>query len=222
MSYQTELHHILNDIAPCIIITMTDCPSSPWFDRECRACCRCTRALERRYRRSCLPDDYEAWSTALEDKRALFTLKEQQYWTRQLHDCAGNSRRLWRFLNSILVRDDITSSGSVSLTAQQLSTFFYDKVAKVRAATTQSSRPAAFTGPFATHFDEFQPCTIDDIRHVIMQSPNKSCMLDSLPHSLLTMVLDDILPFLQLTCNTSLHDGVLRDCEKLAYITPIL
>ena len=47
-------------------------------------------------------------------------------------------------------------------------------------------------------------------------------MLGPLPYSLLAMVLDDILPFLQLTCNTSLRDGVLPDCEKLAYITPIL
>ena len=30
------------------------------------------------------------------------------------------------------------------------------------------------------------------------------------------------LPFLQLTCNTSLRDGVLPDCEKLAYVTPNL
>ena len=112
--------------------------------------------------------DYETRSAALEDKRALFTLKEQQNWTRQFHDCAGDSRQLWRTLNSILMRDDITSPGSVSLTAQQLSTFFYDKVAKASAAT-QSSHPAAFTGPCVTHFDEYQPCTINEIRRVIMQ-----------------------------------------------------
>ena len=94
-------------------------------------------------------------------------------------------------------------------------------MAKVRAAT-QSSCPAVFTGLCATHFGEFQPCTIDNIRRVLMQLPNKSCTLDPLPHSLLAMVLDDILPFLQLTCNTSLRDGVLPDCEKLAYVTSIL
>ena len=36
------------------------------------------------------------------------------------------------------------------------------------------------------------------------------------------MVLDNFLPFLQSTCNTSLRDGVLPDCENLAYVTPIL
>ena len=220
-SYQTELRHIFDDIAPCITITVTNRPSSPWFNGECRACRRRTRALEGRYRRSHLPYDYKTWSAALEDKRALFTLKEQQYWTRQLHDCAGDSRRLWRTLNSILMRDDITFPGGVSLTAQQLSEFFYDKVAKVRAATL-FSRTAALTGPCTTHFDEFQPYSIDDIRRAIMQSPNKLCTLDPLPHSLLAIVLDDILPFLQLTCNTSLRDGVFSDCEKLAYVTPII
>ena len=43
------------------------------------------------------------YTYALEDKRALFTLKNQQHWTRKLHDCADNSKRLWRTLNSILM-----------------------------------------------------------------------------------------------------------------------
>ncbi len=54
----------------------------------------------------CLMTMRHAWKAALEDKRALFTLKEQQYWTRQLHDCAGDFRRLWRTFNSILMHDE--------------------------------------------------------------------------------------------------------------------
>ena len=54
-SYQTELRHILDDIAPRITIIVTDRPSSPWFDGKCRTCRRRTCALERHYRRSCLP-----------------------------------------------------------------------------------------------------------------------------------------------------------------------
>ena len=56
----------------------------------------------------------------------------------------------------------------------------------------------------------------------IAHSLNKSCMLDPLPHSLLATVLEDIIPLLHLTCNMSFRDGVFPDCEKLAYITPIL
>ena len=78
---------MLENIAPLITITVTDRPSSPWFDGECRASRRRIRALARCYQRSRLPSDCETWRAALEDKRVLFTQKNQQYWTRQLHDC---------------------------------------------------------------------------------------------------------------------------------------
>ncbi len=219
--YDSELRHILDDMAPPVAVLMSHRMSSPWFDAECRACRRRTRALERRFRRSRLPADQLAWSTALDDKRALFTLKEQTYWARKLHDCAGNSRQLWRCLNSILMRDNESHVNNVSLTAQALSDFFHDKVAKVRLAT-QLSPTATFTGPCPAHLTEFVPYTADEIRLVIMGSPIKSCSLDPLPRSLFTALLDDILPFLTLICNTSLSSGSLPDCEKMALITPIL
>ena len=105
-----------------------------------------------------------------------------------------------------------------SLTTQQLFTFFYDKV----CAAIQFSRPNMFTGPLATHFNDFQLRTVDEIHRVIMHSQNKSYMLDPLPYSLLATVLEDILPLLHIICNTSLRDGVLPNCEKLAYIIPFL
>ena len=85
-----------------------------------------------------------------EDKHALFTLKNQQYWTRQLQDCASDSRRLWRdsrrlwrTLNSSLMHNDSTSYSSLSLKAQQLSTFFHDKLVRITAAI-QFSHPAVY------------------------------------------------------------------------------
>ena len=112
-------------------------------------------------------------------------------------------------------------SGSVSLTADALSTFFGEKIAKIRYATKLCS-PAIYSGPCLSHFDSFRQCTVDEIRHVILQSPRKSCQLDPLPCSLLLRSLDNLLPFLHITCNSSLRDGILPECEKLALITPIL
>ena len=57
---------------------------------------------------------------------------------------------------------------------------------------------------------------------MILQSPRKSCQLDPLPCSLLLRSLDNLLPFLHITCNSSLRDVILPECEKLALITPIL
>ena len=135
--------------------------------------------------------------------------------------CAGDSRPLWRCLDDILMRDEVPRSSHTLLTAQALSTFFHDKIAKFRAAT-QSCLPATFTVPCWSHFNDFHHCTLEEIRHVILQSPRKSCTLDPIAHSLLITSLDHIMPLVTVICNKSLHDGVLPECEKQAIITPIL
>ena len=147
--------------------------------------------------------------------------KEQSYWTRKLDGCAEDSRLLWRCLNDILMREKEPRSSHTSLTAQALSTFFHDKIAKVRAAT-QSCLPATFTDPCWSHLNEFHHCTLKEILHVILQSPRKFCTLDPIPHSLLITSLDHIMPLVTVKCNKSLHDGVILECEKQATITSIL
>ena len=156
----------------------------------------------------------------MEEKSSLFTYKEQTYWTRQMHNCSGNAQLFWPSLNSILLRTDAYPPASELLTAQALADYFQDKVAKVRA-NTLSYRPPTFISYCVAQFDEFLPCTKGLIRYVILQSPIKSCQLDPIPHALFKMSLELLLPFLHFTCNISLRDGTLPDCEKLANITPI-
>jgi hypothetical protein len=217
--YMSELRRILDHMAPLVNVSASN-GAAPWLDGDCRACRRRTRVLERRYRRSRLAVDRQAWAAALEEKRALFIVKEHTYWTRKLETCSGNSKQLWRCLNTILLRDNVPVNTTV-ITAQSLSSFFIDKVARVRQAT-HTCPPAVFTGPCLNQLNDFILCSVDDIRRVIIQSPGKSCDLDPLPYSLLMTSLSDILPFLCLVCNSSLSSGVLPECEKVAIITPIL
>ena len=218
--YQTVLRRIIDDLAPPIDVSAARRPTSPWFDSNCRACRRRTRACERRYRLSNLPADLLAWSVALAEKRALFDNKMQAYWTDRLRDCV-DSKHAWQCLNAMLMRTDDVSPPSTQLTAQSLADYFQDKVANVRAAT-QACPPATYTGPCHARLDEFLPCTTDEIRQIIKNSPSKSCQLDPMPHSLLTASLDIVLPFLQLVCNHSLQSGVVPSSEKHATITPIV
>jgi hypothetical protein len=158
---------------------------------------------------------------ALQEKKALLSAKEQQYWTTKLQSCTGSSKLLWRCLNSVLLRNDVTSANLTTRTAQALADFFVDKVALVRAATLHYS-PATFTGPCPTQFNDFLPCTLAEVRQIIMQSPCKSCHLDPLPHTLLMASLDQVLPILHSLCIGSLTSGMLPDSEKLAEITLFL
>ena len=156
----------------------------------------------------------------MEEKRALFIVKKHTYWKRKLETFSGNSKQLWRCLNTMLLLDNAPINTTVT-TAQSLSSFFTEKVARVRQAT-HTCPPAVCTGPCLNRLNDFIWCSVDDIRRVIIQSPGKSCDLDPIPYSLLMTSLGDILPFLCLVCNSSLSSGVLPECEKAAIITPIL
>ena len=77
--FNTQLRDLLDGVAPPVLVSVTERFSSPWFDAECRAPRRHTRACERRYRHTSSPADLLSWRTALEDKKALFTVKEKTY-----------------------------------------------------------------------------------------------------------------------------------------------
>ena len=91
---------------------------------------------------------------------------------------------------------------------------------KIRVAT-ELCLPATLTGPCLSLFDEFQPCTAEEIRHFALQSPAKSCSLDPLPHSLFIASLNNILSLLTLICNNSLRNEELPASEKSTAITPL-
>ena len=61
-----------------------------------------------------------------------------------------------------------------------------------------------------------------EVRTIIMNSPSKSCELDSVPTWLLKKRIDEILPSIVRLVNTSLRSGRFPDCFKEAVIRPIL
>ena len=119
----------------------------------------------------------------------------------------------------LLRRDDVSTPNKNTLTAPKLADFFISKVFKVRAST-QHCPTANFSGPAPAFFNNFRPCSRDKVRRVITQSPQQSCQLDSLPHSLLMKLLDHLLSFLLLLCKSYLTSGTLPASEKSALNTP--
>jgi len=63
---------------------------------------------------------------------------------------------------------------------------------------------------------------VDDVVAAIRALPEKSCVLDPFPTSLLKAIVDIIAPFLTELFNLSLSSGVVPEVFKVAYITPLL
>ena len=68
----------------------------------------------------------------------------------------------------------------------------------------------------------FTPATVDEVRKIIMSSPNKSCDLDPLPTTLLKACLDTLLYPITNILNTSLYSGLFPDNFKQAQVNPLL
>ena len=116
---------------------------------------------------------------------------------------------------------DSVSPNKLEVTAESLSSFFLSNVEAIRACTAQRT-PPTFIDQQNSDLDEFLPCTMTEIRQVIQCFLAKSCDLDLVPHLFFMESLEQLLPFINLICNTSLRDGVLPDAEKHAIVTPIL
>ena len=56
-------------------------------------------------------------------------------------------------------------------------------------------------------FNCFHPCSIDDVRSIIMGAPSKSCSLDPLQTDVLKIFLPELLPFITDMCNASLQQA---------------
>ena len=108
--------------------------------------------------------------------------------------------------------------------------FFEDKVKAVCASTegyqppttTSSSSPSSQSAPADVSLLVLSPCSKEEVRRLIMQSPTKSCALDPIPTSLLKEMVDVLLPYLTVMVNTSLREGRLPSSHKHAVVTPLL
>ena len=76
--------------------------------------------------------------------------------------------------------------------------------------------------PGVNVFVSFEPATVDELKKIIMSSPNKSCDIDPLPTILLKACLDTLLKSITDIINASLCSGLFPDDFKHAYVNPLL
>ena len=68
----------------------------------------------------------------------------------------------------------------------------------------------------------FELATADEVRKLIINSPNKTCDLDSIPTELLKSCLDVLLVPIAQMVNLSLFSGVFPDIFKTSHVMPLL
>jgi hypothetical protein len=137
----------------------------------------------------------------------------------RVREADGDSRRLWQTLSRLLTP---RSALLQNFTAQQFATIFKDKVDTIRAATAGALVPESPRLPCQSTLTSYSPVTVADICHLLSQTPNKQCTLDSVPAWLVKALKATLPDILTRLINSSLLSGNFPPSKKRALVMPVL
>ena len=111
--------------------------------------------------------------------------------------------------------------------ADKFNNFFTDKIAKIRSALLEkrSHLPKYVevkADPNVKPLTKFHNLSPQEVKKMILATPNKSCDLDPIPTNLLKNILPSVLQLITNIVNLSLEHGMFPDTLKLALVKPLL
>lgn len=228
--FDETITSILDDLIPFRSLKLRHRTSDPWFDNDCRLAKRRVRRCERIFRRlhrvlqatdPCeLISARLSWIESYRSYRQLLRDKRRDFWSARVTSQHNSPRDLWRSVDSIMGRG--RSPAPTSITADDLQTFFVDKIAHVKAATAGNPSPSFSSAPADLVLSSFDKISEDSVLSILRGLPNKSSAFDALPVSLLKDCSDILVPFLTHIFNFSLSSGTFPNSWKQILLRPIL
>ena len=137
--YDSTMSRLIEKHVPFRTVRRRHQPSTPWFDADCAAAKRKTRALERRYRNTGSLEDRSAWVAQQRSKQRLYSQKQNKYWENRITDSRGNPKKLWKNLASVLRKEKVKPTRSEHISAENFSKAFRTKIEDVRSSTADRS-----------------------------------------------------------------------------------
>ena len=111
--------------------------------------------------------------------------------------------------------------------ANEMGEFFVHKITSIRSKLTTGDQHRAECGETSdvvsadTTFSEFSLLSEEDVRKLALAN-KKSCALDPVPASILSVCLDELLPVVTRMVNMSLETGYFANDWKCALVHPLL
>ena len=224
--YDTQLTSLIDKHAPRYVRRRKRHILTPWFDHECRQFKRNVRRLERRYRKTYDQADRLQWILKLREQAALHKQKENAYWSLRIMANSNDSRRLWRDLDELMRRDGSTnivqSEPDAVQRADDFVKFFQQKVESIRKETEHAGCPYFEPAPNTDKLLSFVSTSVSQVVRLINGAPNKQCVLDPVPMTVLKKCSDLLSPYIVLCLNRSLQEGYVPSSLKISCIIPRL
>ena len=227
--YNGKLQALTDKYAPPQNKTITLRPHAPWYTEALRREKRERRKCKRTATRTLLTVDREI----AEERYARRTVQIEQakaaYYTSQIDKNKGDSKTLFKLTNSLLGKngETILPTHSCDKTlADQILSFFHNKTDNIRTGLC-----AMVDEPLVEIPDQsfngvplncFSSVSLQEIRHIILKAPSKSCELDPLPSWLFKECVDELSPIVTSIVNASLNHAIVPLSLKTALIRPLL
>ena len=227
--YNGNLQALTDKYAPPQNKTITLRPHAPWYTEALRREKRERRKCERTATRTLLTVDREIADERYARRTVQIEQAKAAYYTSQIDKNKGDSKTLFKLTNSLMGKngETILPTHSCDKTlADQFLSFFHNKIDNIRTGLCADVDEPLVEIPDQSFngvpLNCFSSVTLQEIRHIILKAPSKSCELDPLPSWLLKECVDELSPIVTSIVNASLNHAIVPLSLKTALIRPLL
>ena len=159
------------------------------------------------------------------DTISKLNTKKKSVLTKQIADCASDSKRLYSLITNLTTKPDPTpwpDHKDKETLANEFTDHFQDKILQIRKrfnGIPQHEEPTDYSVP---QLRKFAPVTTKEVTLIIKQMKTKSCELDDIPTDVLKQMLPRVIELITKIVNMSLEEGVFCINWKLAVVRPLL
>ena len=152
--------------------------------------------------------------------------ERRSFYSDWISQSCHDQRSLFRKANTLLglrQQQVLPPHADKAALSQELANFFALKVDNIRSASSSSVTPSDNSNSESQHtFHQFKELSEEEIVSLVSSAPNKSCILDPIPASLVKSSLPILAPILTKIVNGSLSTGHFPSPWKRAIILPKL
>ncbi|XP_072042987.1 uncharacterized protein [Amphiura filiformis] len=227
---ESSVSSVLDAHAPSQTRSRSLRPRFPWYNQEINdeRCKR--RRLERKWRKTRTDLDHVAYIEQSNRVNKLIQSAKEVYYNEALE--SSDCKNMFVVLNRLLNKNSksLPCCDSALELSDSFARFFINKVAKIRQEfCVNSGTRCSVSNPSdilcddsVQVFDSFKPVSAEVIKKTVLNSANKSCILDTLPVWLFKDNIDVLCNVLTVLVNKSFSSGEFPHALREAVVCPVL
>ena len=233
--FSAVLSTLLDKHAPTKTTTCRTSQPKPFINAEILQQKKIRSKLETAYRKNKTPENKSSFKKQSKMVAKLVIEAKRNYFRKIIDENKFQPRKLWSSLNCLLSRKAqsiLPNSLSDSDLATAFNEFFDDKISKLCSNIPisqsnafdyqSSSNSPSNMCPTSLTLSSFTSATPTEIRQIILNSNDSTCLLDNFPTKLLKSCLNALLPPITHLINLALSEGSFPGTWKSAIVRPLI